>query len=175
MSKPSLGVSLRTGGQDRWDSRVKGLAETGFGLAQPRLDLRPARVDRRQVWRGGRHIPPPSPAAGDTVRDADRVVGPQRLQHHASTGGLRRAQHTELLSHGAEAYGCRGEFWMCTRVATVIWEELGASYHKAHVSRLMKRLAWTPQLPIERAAQRDEAVIKQWRVQVWLEPKNSRV
>lgn len=80
----------------------------------------------------------------------------------------------ELLSHGAEAYGFRGEFWTCARVATVIWEEFGVSHHKAHVSRLLKRLAWTPQLPIERAAQRDEAVIKQWRVQLWPELKKRR-
>ena len=73
----------------------------------------------------------------------------------------------ELLSHGAEAYGFRGEVWTCARVAAVIWEEFGVSYHKAHVSRLLKRLRWTPQLPIERAAQRDEAVIKPWRIQVW--------
>src|SRR5918998_3226814 len=73
----------------------------------------------------------------------------------------------ERLSHGAEAYGFRGELWTCARVAAVIWEEFGVSYHKAHISRLLKRLRWTPQLPIERAAQRDEAVIKQWRIQVW--------
>ncbi len=76
-----------------------------------------------------------------------------------------------LLSHGAEAYGFRGEVWTCARVATIIWEEFGVSYHKAHVSRLLKRLHWTPQLPIERAAQRDEAVIKQWRIHVWPELK----
>ncbi len=80
----------------------------------------------------------------------------------------------ERLSHGAEAYGFRGEFWTCARVATVIWEAFRVSYHKAHVSRLLKRLAWTPQLPIERAAQRDETVIKQWRVQVWPELKKKR-
>jgi transposase len=73
----------------------------------------------------------------------------------------------ELLSHGAEAYGFRGEFWTCARVAAVLWEQFGASYHKAHVSRLLKRSHWTPQMPIERAAQRDEAAIEQWRVQVW--------
>jgi transposase len=81
----------------------------------------------------------------------------------------------ELLSHGAEAYGFRGEFWTCARVATVIWETFGVAYHKAHVSRLLKRLRWTPQLPIERAAQRDEGLIKQWRVQVWPELKKRRV
>jgi transposase len=81
----------------------------------------------------------------------------------------------ELLCHGAEAYGFRGEFWPCARVATMIWAEFGVSYHKAHVSRLLRRLAWTPQLPIERAAQRDEAMIRQWRVQVWPELKKRHV
>jgi transposase len=73
----------------------------------------------------------------------------------------------ELLSHGAEAYGFRGECWTCARVATVIGEEFGVWYHKAHVSRLLKRLHWTPQMPIERATQRDAAVIEPWRLQVW--------
>jgi transposase len=80
----------------------------------------------------------------------------------------------ELLSHGAEAYGFRGEFWTCARVAMVIWEGFGISYHKAHVSRLLKRLDWTPQMPLERATQRDEAVIKQWRIEVWPELKKRR-
>jgi transposase len=77
----------------------------------------------------------------------------------------------ELLSHGAESDGFRGEFWTCARVATVIWEAFGVAYHKAPVARLLKALQWTPPLPMERAAQRDEAVIKQWRVEVWPELK----
>ena len=80
----------------------------------------------------------------------------------------------ELLSHGAEAYGFRGECWTCARVATVIGEAFGVWYHKAHVSRLLKRLHWTPQMPIERAIQRDAAVIEQWRLQVWPQLKNRR-
>ena len=36
-----------------------------------------------------------------------------------------------------------------------------------HVSRLLKELHWTPQLPIARAIQRDEQEIEQWRVEVW--------
>jgi transposase len=80
----------------------------------------------------------------------------------------------ELLAHGAEAYGFRGELWTCARVATVMGEAFGVSYHKAPVSRLLKALQWTPQLPMERAAQRDEALIQQWRVQVWPELKNRR-
>jgi transposase len=81
----------------------------------------------------------------------------------------------ELLSHGAEAYGFRGNVWTCARVAEVIGAEFGVAYHKAHVSRLLKALNWTPQMPIERAAQRNEAVIEQWRIQVWPELKKRPV
>jgi transposase len=73
----------------------------------------------------------------------------------------------DLLWHGAEAYGFRGEVWTCARVAEVIEEEFGVSYHKGHVSRLLKDLHWTSQLPITRAIQRDEQEIERWRVEVW--------
>jgi transposase len=50
----------------------------------------------------------------------------------------------DLLSHGADAYGFRGKVWTCARVARVILEEFGVTYHPAHVSRLLKKLNWTP-------------------------------
>lgn len=77
----------------------------------------------------------------------------------------------DLLAHGAEAYGFTGEVWTCARVTTVIRQVFGVSYHKAHVSRLLKQLDWTPQIPIERATQRDEKKIQQWREEVWPELK----
>jgi transposase len=77
----------------------------------------------------------------------------------------------EFLSHGAEAYGFRSEPWTCARVAEVIRREFGVAYHKDHVSRLLKALRWTPQKPAERAAQRDEARIAEWREETWPELK----
>ena len=77
----------------------------------------------------------------------------------------------DLLSHGAEAYGFRGEVWTCARVAKVIEHEFGVSYHKAHVSRLLQALDWTPQKPVRRAAQRDEIEIALWRTEIWPELK----
>jgi transposase len=73
----------------------------------------------------------------------------------------------DLLGHGAEAYGFRGEVWTCARIAKVIEEEFGVSYNRGHVSRLMKELHWTPQMPIARAIQRDEHEIERWRIEVW--------
>lgn len=73
----------------------------------------------------------------------------------------------ELLWHGPEAYGFRGSAWTCRRIAKVIEEEFGVRYDKSNVSRLLKQLGWTPQMPIQRASQRDEAAIEDWRSQRW--------
>ena len=73
----------------------------------------------------------------------------------------------ELLAKGAEAYGFRGEVWTCARIGKLIERVFGVTYHKAHVSRLLKRLAWTPQKPLERATQRNEDRIEYWRTTVW--------
>src|SRR2546426_1105670 len=62
----------------------------------------------------------------------------------------------DFLWHGAEAYGFRGDLWTCRRVADVLHEEFGVRFHPGHVSRLLKALNWTPQVPITRAIQRNE-------------------
>ncbi|MGA9925699.1 MAG: IS630 family transposase [Isosphaeraceae bacterium] len=102
-----------------------------------------------------------------------RRDGPAALLSHLAHGRpakLRPDQRRlipDFLSHGAEAYGFRGEVWTCARVAKVIEEEFGVSYHKSHVSRLLKELGWTPQMPIARAIQRDEQEIERWRAEAW--------
>jgi hypothetical protein len=73
----------------------------------------------------------------------------------------------DFLSNGAEAYGFRGEVWSCDLVAKVIAEEFGGTYHRGHVSRLLKDLCWTPQLPVTRTIQRDEEDIERWRSVGW--------
>lgn len=73
----------------------------------------------------------------------------------------------EFLWHGPEAYGFRGSVWTCARVGKVIEEEFGVTYEKTQVSRLLKRLGWTPQTPIQRASQRDEQAIELWRTLIW--------
>jgi transposase len=102
-----------------------------------------------------------------------RRDGPAALLSHLAHGRPTKLRPDQLrlvpdfLSHGAEAYGFRGEVWTCARVAKVIEEEFGVSYHKSHVSRLLKELGWTPQMPIARAIQRDEREIERWRAEAW--------
>jgi transposase len=110
-----------------------------------------------------------------------KVEGSDALHSHPSAGcppKLTAAQVRKLpdfMWHGAEAYGFRGDVWTCARIAQVIRWEFGVSYHKDHVSRLMKELGWTPQVPITRAIQRDEVAIERWRESVWPELRRKAV
>jgi transposase len=104
-----------------------------------------------------------------------RAGGIEALLDHPAPGRppeltpAQRALIPEFLWHGPEAYGFRGRVWTCARVATVIEQEFGVAYHKGHVARLLKELYWTPQTPMRRAIQRDEAAIEHWRCAVWPE------
>jgi transposase len=73
----------------------------------------------------------------------------------------------DFLWHGAEAYGFRGDVWTCLRVVDVLEEEFHVRYSKSQVSRLLKALGWTPQVPLTRAIQRDEAAIQRWQARTW--------
>lgn len=100
-----------------------------------------------------------------------RALGQEALRHRASPGAppkLRPEQLAHLpslLARGAEAFGFRGAVWTAARVAQVIKREYGVSYHPTHCSRLLRRIKYSRQKPAERASQRDEVAIKQWREQ----------
>ena len=121
-----------------------------------------------------------TPGAVSQWMTAVQIQGQEALYarpHPGATPRLSEAQQRllpDFLSHGAEAYGFRGEVWTCARVAKVIEYEFAVSYHKAHVSRLLKELDWTPQKPIRRAAQRNETEIALWRTEIWPELKKER-
>ena len=95
--------------------------------------------------------------------------GPEALRHRKGGGPKPRlseeqmTQLPKLLAQGAEHFGFRGEVWTQPRVAALIQREFGVSYHPAHVGRLLKRLRWSRQKPVERATQRNETAIERWR------------
>jgi transposase len=99
--------------------------------------------------------------------------GPEVLRsrlHPGPAGKLLPGQRyllADCLWHGAEAYSFRGDLWTCDRIRQVIKEEFGVEYHKGHVSRILKEIGWTPQVPITRAIQRDEEAIQRWREHDW--------
>jgi len=76
-------------------------------------------------------------------------------------------QLPSLLERGAEAYGFRGEVWTRPRIAKVIEQELGIRFTPQHVGNLLRKVGWSRQKPMERASQRNEEAIEQWRTEIW--------
>ena len=129
----------------------------------------------RQGWKQGDIADALDVSEGAVSRwlAAARREGPEALRSHPGPGPLGKLTREQLrlipdfLWHGAESYGFRGDVWTCERVVGVLSEEFGVSYSKSQVSRLLKRVGWTPQVPISRAIQRDEEAIQRWRIESW--------
>ncbi len=86
----------------------------------------------------------------------------------------QRAQLVDALAHGAPAFGFVGDVWTTKRIAAIIKELFGVSYHPAHVSRLVRRLGQSVQLPVTQATQRDEMAIQAWWEERWPALKKRR-
>lgn len=82
-----------------------------------------------------------------------------------SGAGRRRLE--SVLLKGAKASGFPTDLWTCQRIAQVVRERFGVSYHSAHVSRLLRLLGWSAQRPERRAVERDEEVIGRWIKEDW--------
>ena len=78
-----------------------------------------------------------------------------------------RGQLERILVKGAMAAGFATDLWTCPRVAQVIEERFGVTYHVAHVGRLLHSLGWSPQKPERRAVERDEEQIRRWIKEDW--------
>lgn len=98
------------------------------------------------------------------VRDG----GVEALAHSAPPGAESKlsaeqlAGLPEVLARGAEAYGFAGAVWTRARVRQVIQDVFGVKYPVDPMRYLRKKISWSSQKPIRRAAQRDEAKIAQW-------------
>jgi len=152
----------------------KRLLKTSDGLEWRRLQ---ARRLKQEGWRPSEIAVALGVSAGAVSQwlRAAATDGVGALLSRAIPGRPARLRPEQLrlvpdfLWHGADAYGVRGDVWACGRVAGVFQEEFGVHYSKSQVSRILKTLGWTPQVPITRAIQRDEDAIDRWRGLVWPE------
>jgi transposase len=106
-------------------------------------------------------------------REALRSAGPAGRKPKMSEGQLADVQNA--LVRGAEANGYATDVWTLARVAEVIEQVTGVSYHPGHVWYILRdQLDWTWQRPARRATERDEAAIEQWVKKRWPQLKKGQ-
>lgn len=72
-----------------------------------------------------------------------------------------------LLKRGATAAGFRSDRWTLQRIQQVIEREFHVVYHPHYVARVLAKMGWSLQVPLPRAKERDEALIRAWLAQDW--------
>jgi len=102
-----------------------------------------------------------------------RQGGAEALRGAGRAGRKARLERSELvaldraLRQGAQVWGFATDLWTLPRVARVIEEITGVSYHAGHVWRILRGLNWTRQRPARRAKERNEKEIRRWVAGDW--------
>jgi transposase len=114
-------------------ARILGVHETSVHRWR-RMARRPHGLDARPV-------PGPTPGLSD---------------YH-----LRKLER--FLRQGAHKHGWPNQLWTAARVARLIRDRFGISYHPEHVRKILKqRLGWTSQKPRRKARERDDKEVERW-------------
>jgi len=78
------------------------------------------------------------------------------------------AQLRAALEAGPAAFGWgEDQRWTLARAAALATRLFGVTYTLRGMSYLLHRLGFTPQVPVHRAVERDEAAIAEWRAATW--------
>jgi transposase len=108
----------------------------------------------RRRWRAGGEAALASKGPGGA---ACRLTGEQLARLRAALEG------------GPAAWGWdQDQRWTLARAATLIARLFHVRYTLRGTSYLLHRLGFTPQVPVHRAAERDEAAIAVWRATTWV-------
>ncbi len=105
--------------------------------------------------------------------------GLRRLRHRRTPGRPARLtpeQRKELLrglKRGALAFGFETDRGPLPRIPKVIEQQFGVTYHANYLSRLLEKLDGSPQVPMPRARERDEELMRAWLPQDWPRIKTS--
>jgi transposase len=85
---------------------------------------------------------------------------------------LNDSQVTRLraaLDGGSAAWGWdQDQRWTLARVTTLIARLFHVRYTVRGTSYLLRRLGYAPQVPVHRAAERDEQAIAAWKIATWV-------
>lgn len=142
-------------GLEKRRMRAAELFERGWSQAQVAMALGVSRESARR-WAGDF-----ATGGKEGLRKAERTGRPARLSDEDVE------ELVVILEAGPTAAGFPTELWTCERVARVVESEFGVQYHAGHVWKLLRRMGWSCQRPVGRAAERDEAEIARWKRVEW--------
>lgn len=114
-----------------------------------------------------------------------RSGGIDALASHGPGGSPCRLDDQQItrlqveLDAGPAAHGwAEDQRWTLARITQLIHELFRVSYTPRGTSYLLHRIGWSPQVPVHRAAERDEDAIATWIRKTWPEaerPRGSRM
>ncbi|MEU6393953.1 winged helix-turn-helix domain-containing protein [Streptomyces sp. NPDC046939] len=107
-----------------------------------------------------------------------RYGGGQALASRGPSGSRCRLSLRSLeklagyLEQGPATHGwVEDQVWTASRVATLIGRKFHVSYSVSGATRLMHRFGFSPQVPAQRVAERDEQAVAAWKEVTWVEVK----
>lgn len=98
------------------------------------------------------------------VRGLRRRASPGRPSHLQPP---QWAQLLRLLRRGARAAGFDTERWTLPRIAVVVRRTFGVRYHPGSLGPALRARGWSPQRPVARARERDDALVAAWLRRDW--------
>jgi transposase len=111
--------------------------------------------------------------------DKWEVGGKRALKSTGKPGRPPKVSEKDLakvgraLQKGPKANGYSTDLWTLVRVAEVIEQVTGVTYHPGHVWRVLRQMGWSRQRPARRAAERDDEAIEQWVNDRWPKVKKT--
>ncbi len=101
-------------------------------------------------------------------KHGDRGLAPKEVPGRpAKLTAKQKKRLITILLKGSLAHGYRTDIWTTARIAEVIEKNFSVKYHRDHIGRLMKSMAWSWQKPTKRALERDEEAIEKWKREEW--------
>lgn len=76
-------------------------------------------------------------------------------------------QLAEALLQGPVPFGYQTQLWTLERIAALIKQRFGVSYHPSHVFRVLQAMGWSCQKPTRQAKERNEEAIARWLAEDW--------
>jgi transposase len=85
-----------------------------------------------------------------------------------------RAELVRLLRAGPRKAGFDSDLWTTGRVAELVEQKFGESYHPTHIGRMMHALGFSCQKPQRRSKEQNPEAVQAWREQKWPRIKKGR-